>query len=241
MENSGTVQRQYHGIWFWDADSKRIKTYGPASEGYHVEGESWKEGDAWISKSAVIFPDGTKSRSTAITTFSQDGNTRTVVIKDRVNQNGESLDEKTEVWRRVSKNHEVLEQQVGWLIGDWTAEMETADGQRAKIASEYRWIANNQVIALNLQIGTWEGLSLIFFDPEDQHIKMWGANSEGGNGQAVLREHGKELVWTNASVDGEGKKIIRDFSFIKKDENTMIVKYIDEADGKTKEILQQRK
>jgi hypothetical protein len=240
LENQGTVRGSSHGITFWNPASKRIKTYATATGGFHVEGEHWKEGDQWMTKSVVTFPDGSKSRSTIITELSKDGNTRTLAITNRINHQGEELEDKTEVWTRAAKNGEILEKQLGWLVGTWTAEMDAPDEGRIPVVGEYRWIAKNQVISLNLKIGSWEGLSIVFYDPYDQQIKMWGANSDGGNGQATLRVEGNNLIWTNTVVEGD-KKSRMDFTYIKKDEDTMIVKYVDPVDGKTKEMLNKRK
>ncbi len=161
-----------NGITLWDAASKRIKNYGTATDGYHVEGEHWMEGSQWMSKSVVTFPNGSQATSIAATTFSDDGNTRAVLITNRINQNGEKLADKTDVWRRVSKNHEMLEKHLAWIIGDWTAKMDTVQGP-VDVEADYQWIANDQVIQLDLRMGDWKGLSMIFFDPSDQKIKMW--------------------------------------------------------------------
>ena len=96
-------------------------------------------------------------------------------------------------------------------------------------------------MTMNLRIGKREGLSLVLFDPSDATIKMWGANSQGGNGQAVMHVEGSELVWTNTVYDVNGKKSVSDFSYIKKDDKTMYVKYIDEVNGQEKQILNTKK
>jgi hypothetical protein len=132
------------------------------------------------------------------------------------------------------KNHNELDKHLGWVIGEWSAEMTTRDGQVQKISANYKWIAQEQVIRLDMKIGPWEGLSMILWDPSDETIKMWGANSAGGNGQATMRVDGEELVWTNTVYDVDGKKTVSDFVYQKQDAKNMLVKYTDAADGKEK-------
>ncbi len=51
-----------------------------------------------------------------------------------------------------------------------------------------------------------------------------------------------ELAWTNTVFDADGMKRVNKFSFLKgPDDDTMIIKYVDEADGKTKELINKRK
>ena len=71
------------------------------------------------------------------------------------------------------KNHNELDKHLGWVIGEWSAEMTTPDGQVQKISANYKWIAQEQVIRLDMKIGPWEGLSMILWDPSDETIKMW--------------------------------------------------------------------
>ena len=70
-------------------------------------------------------------------------------------------------------------------------------------------------------MGDWEGLSMIFWDTSDKKIKMWGANSAGGNGQATMRVKGDELVWTNTVYDKDGKKRVSDFAYKQQDSKTI--------------------
>ena len=136
------------------------------------------------------------------------------------------------------KNHQKLDEHLGWLIGDWEAKNTGPDGQPQKVRSKYKWIAKDQAIQLNLAFGNseWEGLSIIFWDTSDGTIKMWGANSAGGNGQATMRVVGNELVWTNTVYGADGKKRVSDFSFRQEDKDSFFLKYTAEADGKEESI-----
>ncbi|TWU28986.1 hypothetical protein [Novipirellula artificiosorum] len=133
-------------------------------------------------------------------------------------------------------NHDELNKHLGWVIGEWSAEMTAPDGQVQKTRAKYQWVAQKQVIRLDLEIGPWEGLSMIHWDPSDRTIKMWGANSAGGNGQATMRVAGEDLVWTNTVYDMDGKKTVSDFVYQKQDARTMLVKYTDAEDGKQKTV-----
>lgn len=214
---------------------------GFAAPGLISEGTISKDGDRWINKSVVTFPNGSKTTATVTISISDAGKTHTHVSTKRVDQKGAGMPDATHVWKQVSQNREILEKHLGWLIGTWTAKADTAEQGPVDVEAVFSWIAGGEVITLNLKFGEWEGLSMIFFDPSDATIKMWGANSSGGNGQAVMRVENGELVWTNTVYDGNGKKTVSDFSYVKTDDKTMYVKYVDEVDGQEKQMLNTKK
>jgi hypothetical protein len=145
------------------------------------------------------------------------------------------------VGQEAPTGHEKLEKHLGWLIGEWTADVTTADGKVQKASAKLQWTAHEQVIRLDLNIGDWQGLSMIFWDASDRAIKMWGADSGGGNGQATMRVEGDELVWHNTVYDKDGKKNVSEFSYVKENPTTLVVKYTDEMDGKKKRIVNKKK
>lgn len=225
------------GISTWDAASKAIKNYGFASPGFHIELKITKEDAKWISEAHLTHPDGAVSGSTVAISVSADGNTHTVVLLKGVDKNGEELEPFTRVWKRISKNQEVLEKEFGWIIGEWGCEMEIPGLGTVPVTAEYEWGADKHVIMLELTSSGWKGLSMIFYDPSDGKIKMWGANSGGGNGQAVLEVNGDELVWTNTVFDGDGRKSVSDFAYVRQpDRKTFVVKFGNEADGTETEL-----
>jgi hypothetical protein len=134
----------------------------------------------------------------------------------------------------------VEEEHVGWLIGDWTAEVDVPGVGEVTVDQSCKWIARGEVIQLDLNVGEWEGLSMIFYDPADGAIKMWGANSAGGNGQAVMRRDGDSLVWTNTVFTADGKKSVRDFIY-EKGENEFRVIFFDERSGEQQTVTLLRK
>ena len=42
-------------------------------------------------------------------------------------------------------NHEELNKHLGWVIGEWTAEITKPDGQVEKIKANYQWIAQERI------------------------------------------------------------------------------------------------
>ena len=240
-EKEGKAVVTIQGITAWDPDKKCIRSVGFAAPGLFSEGLITRDGDRWVNRSAVTFANGSRTTSTVTISISDAGKTHTHASTDRVDQRGAGMPDVTRIWKKVSKNHEMLEHHLGWLIGRWTAQAETVEEGLVDVEAVYNWIADGEVITLKLTIGTWQGLSMIFFDPSDATIKMWGANSAGGNGQAVMRVEGTELVWTNTVYDGYGKKTVSDFAYIKAGDKTMYVKYVDEVDGQEKKILNTKK
>lgn len=78
---------------------------------------------------------------------------------------------------------------------------------------------------------------LIFYDPSDDRIKMWGANSAGGNGQAVLDIDGDEFVWTNSAVEGDGRRHVSDGVYVKQPGgDTFVLKYVSTAANKHEQV-----
>ena len=170
-------------------------------------------------------------------TISDDGKTHTVVLIEGVGKAGEKLEKFTRVWRKISKNQEVLQKELGWIIGVWDCEVDVPGLGTLPLEAKYKWVADNHVIQLDMTFGEWKGLSMIFYDPSDEKIKMWGANSGGGNGQAVLEINGDELVWTNAVFGGDGRKIVSEFTYVKQsDPNTFVVRFRDVVDNTQKQV-----
>ncbi len=239
-KKDGKLAITTHGLATWDPAKGCLRTVGFAQPGFLVESTITRDGGKWVEKSAITFPNAATSTATGTMAFADDGKEYTTTITDRVNHKGEKDPDGTRVWRKVSKNHEMLEKHLGWLIGTWTARVDTEQGA-VDVEGTYKWIANEEVMTLHLRFGAVEVFSMILFDPSDGTIKMWGADSEGGNGQAVMRADGPELVWTNTVFDANGKKTVSDFTYIKKDDKMMYVKFVDEVDGQVKQILNTKK
>jgi hypothetical protein len=72
-------------------------------------------------------------------------------------------------------------------------------------------------------------------------VPVGGANSQGSNGQTVMHVAGDEFIWTNTVYDANGKKSVSDISYIKKDDKTMYVRFVNEVDGKKKQVLNTQK
>jgi len=233
----GKVLPGVRGICTWDAANQAIKNYGFAVPGFHIELKVTKEGEAWISEGHLTHPDGEVSRSKVAIHFSDDGNTQTSTLLEGMDKHGEQMEEYKRTWKKISKNQEVLEKELGWIVGVWESEVDFPGLGSVPIETTYQWVADKHIIQLDMTIGDWKGLSMIFYDPADGRIKMWGANSEGGNGQAVLAINGDELVWTNTVYEGDGGKRVSEFTYVKQpDPETFVVKFWDAVDNTQKQV-----
>jgi hypothetical protein len=226
-----------HGICTWDSANDAINNYAFAPPGFLIEVKVTKDADKWTSKAKLTYPDGSVSHSTVAISVSEDGKTHTVVLLEGVDKNGEELEKYTRVWKKISKNQEVLQREFGWIIGVWDCQLDVPGLGTLPIEAKYKWVADKHVIQADMTFGEWKGLSLIFYDPSDEKIKMWGANSGGGNGQAVLEINGNDLTWTNTVFEGDGRKLVSDFTYVKQsDPNTFVVKFRDVVDDTQKQV-----
>ena len=137
---------------------------GKRSGGFQVETTFTKDGDKWLQKSAVTFPDGSRATSSSTILLSADGKTQTVLIADRVDHTGQKLPDTTSVWQRVSRNYEALSKHLGWLVGDW----ETSEpGATVSV----KWVARDTVLSFEWTNPDAGGLSIIFWDSANEKIK----------------------------------------------------------------------
>ena len=144
-ENNGKVVVTLYGITAWDPDNKCLRSVGFADPGFFSESTITKNEDQWVQKGSVTLPDGSKTTVTVTTTVSDDGETHTDVSTQRVDHMGSPMADVTHVWKKVSKNHEMLEKHLGWLIGTWTAKLDTADEGLVDVEATCKWIADGEV------------------------------------------------------------------------------------------------
>lgn len=242
LAKDGVVRGRSSSLLTWDPAAQVLRVLGSATGGFLAETTFTKEDDKWLQKSILTFPDGSHATSRSTILLSADGKTQTVLITDRVDHTGQKLPDTTAVWQRVSKNSEALKKHLGWLIGDWTGKADFPVVGEITINNSFKWIARGEVIQLDMKGGEWEGLSIIFFDSSDGAIKMWGANSSGGNGQAVMRPEGESVVWTNTVFDADGKKSVADFIYKKGDGgNELHVIVVGAENGKRWEVTLNKK
>ncbi|MCU0960555.1 MAG: hypothetical protein MUF48_10675 [Pirellulaceae bacterium] len=231
LEKDGVIRGRSHGISIWNPSQQVFKSYASATGGFHVEDWKMKRDGAWHCRTVITFPDGRRSSSSSAVEVSDDGQTHTTVVSDRLTHTGQTLAPVTNVWRRISKNREVLEEHVEWLIGDWTGKVDLPGMGETTVDYSFRWIARGEVIQVEMKGAEWEGLSIIFYDPADGAIKMWGAHSAGGNGQAVMQPSGNSLAWTNTAFSSDGKKSVRDFIFEKRDDGNQLCVIVFGGEG----------
>jgi hypothetical protein len=231
LAKDGVVRGRSHGIAVWDPESKTVKTFGSATGGYHVKSEVRKVDGKWVDHSVVVYPDGASASSSSTLDISDNGHAHTFRITQRVNREGDPLPDTTDVWRRVSKNHEVLSDCLGWIIGSW----EDADGTSGLNA---KWISGENAIQFEWYNPQTQGVSLILWDSSDETVKMRGAASNGSNGDATLAMDGDEAVWTNVSYDGQGERTVAVLRFIPQDEGaTCRIAWKDPKTGEEKELI----
>ncbi len=234
LESGGVIRGKSHGIAIWDPASKSIKGYGNATGGFHVATTYTKEDGKWVQSSVITYPDGSQATSKATTSISDDGNTHTVQISDRIDPAGNELEDATDTWQRITQSHEMLSKHAGWMIGEWGTPDQVS-------ACNVRWAADGNVMVFEWHNAEVRGLSIIVWDASDGHIKMWGADSSGGNGQATATATEKQLDWTNAVFDSQGKKSVMNITFFPRDESGLGIRWKDAETGEVHELVMSRK
>ncbi len=234
LEKDGVVRGRSHTIAVWDPASKSIKASGSATGGFFVTSESKKVDGKWVDRSTLVYPDAAHATATSTVTISDNGNTHSFLVTERVDCQGNPLPDRTDVWKRVSRNHEELEKCLGWMLGVWEDE-ELTGGFSAK------WIANQDVIQLDWYNPDANGVSLIVWDSSDGQVKMRGAGSDASNGEATLTMEGKEAIWRNVVFDAEGRSTVSHFRMVPDDNTTCCLKFSDEGSGEERVIRLTRK
>ena len=101
VEKDGKVVGTAQGVTTWDPGRKCLRSMSFAKPGFLVESTLTKEGDAWVEKSCVNFPDGSQGTATATITASDDGKTHTNAIANRVDHKGQEMPDVTRVWNKA--------------------------------------------------------------------------------------------------------------------------------------------
>jgi hypothetical protein len=234
LAKDGVVRGRSFSLLTWDPAAQVLRVLGSATGGFQAETTFTKDGDKWLQKSVLTFPDGSRATSSTTILLSADGKTQTVLITDRVDHTGQKLPDTTAVWQRVSRNYEALSKHLGWLVGDWETSKPAA-------TVSVKWVAKDTVLSYDWTTPDAGGLSIIFWDSADEKIKMWGASSDGGNGQATLMVAGDTLTWNNVIHDPQGRAGAFEFSFVVKDESNFVLKFVNKDNGELTEIPLRRK
>ena len=105
----------------------------------------------------------------------------------------------------------------------------------------YQWAADGNDISTDLKIGDYRAVNFMLYDPSDKKIKLWGANSAGGNTQAEAIVNEKGVVWSHRSCDALGRMDTNNVTFIRTSDELVHVRYIDAVTGEEQEIPLKRK
>ncbi len=89
--------------------------------------------------------------------------------------------------------------ELAWLIGEWVD-----DSGDAKVATTFRWTANNAFLLRSFDVTTEEGIAMtgtqiIGWDPIGQKIRSWSFNSDGSFGESTWEKNGDS--WMSKSVN----------------------------------------
>ena len=87
----------------------------------------------------------------------ENGNVHSVLMTDRVDNEGKELPDTTDVWKRVTKGSEVLQQELSWIIGHW------ADEENG-LGLNCQWAADGNVIEFRWSNPRSNGISIILWD-----------------------------------------------------------------------------
>lgn len=85
-----------------------------------------------------------------------------------------------------------------WLVGEWVD-----DGEATKVATTFRWTANQAFLLRSFNVATEDGVTMtgtqvIGWDPRSRQIRSWSFNSDGSFGEATWSRNGSS--WLSKSV-----------------------------------------
>ncbi len=118
------------------------------------------------------------------------------------------------------------------LVGSWEGRGTLPTGQTFVVPElTYQWALDKRVITFHSTTNLPDGTTLqkrtgmIFWDPSDKKVKMWVADSAGGNIQATLTEvNDSELAWDADAVLPDGKRVAFQFSIAIQGDATHVVR-----------------
>lgn len=234
LEKDGEIRGRSSGMAVWDPTTNSIRTYGTATGGYRVESCVRLVDNQWTDETTIIYPDGSKATSKGIVTVRENGKVHSVLITDRVDNEGKELPDTTDVWKRVTKGSEVLQEQLSWIIGRWADDENGFD-------LNCQWAADGNVIEFRWSNPATHGISIILWDAGEQQLKMWGAGSDGGSGQSIITSDGDQFVWHHVATSATGKKSAATFRCAPDGDSAITMGWTDPDTGEDKSIRLMKK
>jgi uncharacterized protein (TIGR02246 family) len=109
---------------------------------------------------------------------------------------------------------------LSWLVGEWRDESE-----EATVSSTVRWSGNNAFLVYQFKADiagqeTFEGTQVIGWDPNDQVIRSWMFDSDGGFGEGVWTKDNERWVVKFEQTLPEGGRATATNVYLPKGENS---------------------
>ena len=92
-----------------------------------------------------------------------------------------------------------------WLVGEWVD-----DSGDVKVATTFRWTANQAFLLRSFEVETKDGISMagtqvIGWDPRGQQIRSWSFNSDGSFGESTWARNGDSWLSKSAQTLASGE------------------------------------
>lgn len=140
-----------------------------------------------------------------------------------------SLQEWDEVDHPVSHHNQVA--RLDWMLGDWIGE-----GRHSQVHFSCRWDESGNYLLREFSIDVagdkaLSGTQRIGYDPMNEHLKMWGFDSNGGFSEGCFHRDGDRWMITTSGVTPDGQLAAATMTFQPIDEHRMICETIDRFIG----------
>ena len=165
-------------LCYFDAGAKKIRETTVSSKGFTNQHEIYPDGDKWIRHTRFVSPDGTVSKLRSVVTFSNSGNTITVVINGQVGDR--VVKEQKNVWHRVEKKPVQEWDFQAFFQGTWKIEMELGGKKTIETARCIGTTGN-----CNVWFGK-QGTSIHGYDPKTKSWRSVGYFKDGSRMERVI-------------------------------------------------------
>ena len=120
------------------------------------------------------------------------------------------------VQAQVSLADKIAEAETGWLIGTWTAEMDSYT-----LTLTYKWALKDRVISSHLKTGDSESFGLIGVNPDSGEIEQISYDSKGRKSEGTWGPKGDMPMLKTESKSDSGESRRMAVAFRKIDENNI--------------------
>jgi len=90
---------------------------------------------------------------------------------------------------------------VDWLVGNWVTT--TEEGEKLQLI--YRWKLNKHLITMQIKVGEFEYLGMVFYKPMDEQVIQVGADNRGGGSRGLWTVEGDKAILKIEYTDTYGE------------------------------------